>query len=82
MDKNRILEKITKIVHENMPETNGETFTRDTVINRDVGIDSMNFILIVCKIEAEFNIHIQDKKWMKLTTMGEIVDTVYGLINK
>lgn len=82
MDKSMILEKITKIVHENMPETKDETFTKDTVINRDAGIDSMNFILIVCKIEAEFNIHIQDKKWMKLTTMGEIVDTVYGLINK
>lgn len=82
MDKNTILEKITEIVHENMPETKGETFTRDTVINRDAGIDSMNFILIICKIEAAFHIRIQDKKWMKLTTMGEIVDTVYGLVNK
>ena len=81
MDKTEILEKITDIVHESMPETKGETFTESTVINRDAGIDSMNFILIICKIEAEFHIHIEDKKWMKLSTMGEIADTVQGLVH-
>ena len=82
MDEKIILEKLIQIVHECMPETVNETFTMDSVVNRDIGMDSMNFIFVICKIEAEFNIRIPDKKWMKLSTVGDIVNTVKALVDK
>ncbi len=78
MTRDEILEKIVAIIHEALPETKKEALTMDTVVNRDVGLDSMNFIMIICRIEGEFGIRIPDRKWMKLQTLGEVVAAVEG----
>ena len=76
MTKQEIFDKLLDIVHEAMPQTKNETITSDTIINRDVGVDSMNFILVICRTELAFDIEIPDDKWTGLSTMGDIVDMI------
>ena len=36
----------------------------------------MGFILIITKLEAEFNAEVPDHKWNRLTTLGDLVDAI------
>ena len=54
----------------------------DTVINTDTGIDSMGFVLIICKLEALFNVRIPERQWKKLSTLGDVVDAISNRLSK
>ena len=45
-----------------------------------MGMDSMNFILVICKLEAEFGVKIPNRLWKKLSTLGDVLDALqkYG----
>ena len=49
----------------------------DSVINTETAIDSMGFVLVICKLEALFNVRIPERKWQKLQTLGDVVDALY-----
>ncbi len=58
------------------PELSGLKLEKDTVLNKDLGVDSMNFILIICKIEAAFNVSIPDEDMMQLSTVQDVIDEI------
>ena len=76
MTRQEILEKTKKIVYDCVPELEGVEINEDSVVNTDMGMDSMNFILVICKLEAEFNVRIPNRQWNKLSTLGEVVDAI------
>ena len=76
MTRQEILEKTKKIVYDCVPELAGVEINEDSVVNTDMGMDSMNFILVICKLEAEFNVRIPNRQWTKLSTLGEVVDAI------
>lgn len=82
MTQEEILRRVVGIIRTVMPETKTEDLTRDTVVNRDMGLDSLQFIMVICKIEGEFGIEIPDRRWMKLQTLGEVADTVSAALEK
>ena len=76
MTRKEILEKTIKIVCDCLPELADTSLTEDTVINTDAGIDSMGFTLIICRIEAAFDIKIPDRRWRRLQTLGDVVTEI------
>ena len=52
----------------------------DTVINTETAIDSMGFVLVICKLEALFDVRIPERQWKKLQTLGDVVDAIYKRI--
>ena len=76
MTRQEIFEKTIEIVHECVPETEEQELTETTVINTDTAIDSMGFTLIICRLEAVFDIRIPDRKWQKLSTVGDVVSEI------
>ena len=76
MDRKELFDRTVKIVHDCVPELDGVELTEDSVINTDMGMDSMNFILVICKLEAEFDVRIPNKLWSKLSTLGEVLDAI------
>lgn len=76
MTRQEILERTVRIVHSCIPELDGVELTADTVLNTDMGIDSMSFILVICKLEEEFGVRIPDRQWNKLSTLGEVADAI------
>ncbi len=79
MSEQEIFDKLKEIIAVCMPELNIDEITMDSVINRDLGVDSMNFVLIVCKIEAAFDIRIPDRVWPKLSSVRDVVAQIQSL---
>ena len=73
MTRAEITEKCKKIIYDCMPELSGVEIDENSVVNTDMGMDSMNFILVICKLEALFDAKIPQKQWEKLSTLGEVV---------
>ena len=42
----------------------------------------MGFILVITKLEGEFNAKVPDEEWDKITTLGELVDQIYKYAEK
>lgn len=76
MTRQEIFDRTVKIVRDCVPELEGTELTEDSVVNTDMGMDSMNFILVICKLEAEFDIRIPNRQWNKLTTLGEVISAI------
>ena len=76
MTREEIMEKTVKIIYDCVPELEGVELKEDTVVNTDMGMDSMNFILVICKLEAEFDVRIPNRQWNKLSTLGQVIDAV------
>lgn len=76
MTREEIMQKTVKIIYDCVPELEGAPLKEDTVVNTDMGMDSMNFILVICKLEAEFDVRIPNRQWNKLSTLGEVIDAI------
>lgn len=79
--KEQIQSNIAKLVKQYIPSLQNEEITRETPINSK-GYESLNYILIICTLESDYGVKIPDKVWMKLDTVGDVVDTVYDMAEK
>ena len=80
MTRQELYERTVKIIRYCVPELADMEITEDSVVNTDMGMDSMNFILVICKLEAEFGVKIPNRLWKKLSTLGDVLDALqkYG----
>lgn len=76
MSDQEMMQELLKIIRVCLPETETETITMDTVINRDLGADSMSFIMIMTKAEAVFNVRIPEETWKDLATVRDVIGAV------
>ncbi len=76
MTRQEIFDRTVKIIRDCVPELQGAELKEDTVVNTDIGMDSMNFILVICKLEAEFDVRIPNRQWNRLSTLGEVIDAI------
>ena len=82
MTREEVLEKIRKVIVDCVPEMITEELNEDTVINTETAIDSMGFVLVICKLEALFDIRIPERQWQKLSTMGDVADAIMKRLPK
>ena len=82
MTRDEVLEKIRQVIHDCVPELATTELTENTVINTETAIDSMGFILVICKLEALFNVRIPERQWQKLSTMGDVADAIMKRLPK
>ena len=80
--REEVLAKTIKIIQDNVPDMFGSELKEDTVLNAEGNVDSMGFILVVTKLEGEFNALIPDDEWDKIRTLGDLVDTVMKYAEK
>ena len=77
MSREEVLEKTKGVIFDCFPDLKDQELTEDTVINNETAIDSMGFVLIICKLEALFDVRIPERQWKKLQTRGDVVDAIY-----
>ena len=82
MTREEVLDKIRKVIRDSVPEMVGAELNEDTVINTETAIDSMGFILVICRLEAMFNVRIPERQWKKLSTMGDVADAILKAMPK
>ena len=76
MTRQEILEQTKDVIFECVPELEGTELREDTVINTDAAIDSMGFTLVICRLEAKFDVRIPNRQWQKLSTLDDVVDAI------
>lgn len=76
MTRQEVLEKTIKVIRDCAPELGDRELSEDSVVNTDMAIDSMGFILIICRLEALFDVRIPQRQWQKLSTLGDVVDAI------
>ena len=82
MSREEVIEKIRQVIRDCVPDLNADELTEDSVINTDTAIDSMGFILVICKLEAMFDVRIPERQWQKLSTMGDVADAILKRLPK
>ncbi len=76
MSREEVLEKTKGVIFDCFPDLKDQELNEDTVINTETAIDSMGFVLIICKLEALFDVRIPERQWKKLQTLGDVVDAI------
>ena len=76
MERAEIITKIKSVITDCFPEVDVSAIEEDTVINTETSIDSMGFVLVICKLEAMFDIRIPERQWNKLSTLGDVADAI------
>ena len=76
MTRQEVLEKTKKVISDCFPDMDVNALTEDSVINTETAIDSMGFVLVICKLEALFNVKIPERQWSKLQTLGDVTDAI------
>ena len=76
MTRQEIIETVSKMAGELVPDLEGVILSEDSTINTDTGMDSMSMILLVTKVESRFNITIPEDEWDTIQTLGELVDKI------
>ena len=82
MTRAEVLEKIRGVIFDCFPDMAGQDIQEGTVINTDTAIDSMGFVLVICKLEALFDVRIPERQWSKLMTMGDVADAILKRLPK
>ncbi len=76
MDRTELIEKIKSVISDCFPDMDVKSLQEDSVINTETAIDSMGFVLVICKLEALFDIRIPERQWQKLSTLGDVADAI------
>ena len=77
MTRQEVLDQTKKIIYDCFPDMKDVDLQEDTVINTETAIDSMGFVLVICKLEALFDVRIPERQWKKLQTLGDVVDAIW-----
>ena len=80
MTRQEVLDQTRKIIYDSFPDMKDVDLQEDTVINTETAIDSMGFVLVICKLEALFDVRIPVRQWKKLQTLGDVVDAIWKKI--
>jgi acyl carrier protein len=77
MTRQDVLEKTKRIIFDCFQDMEETGLEENSVINTETAIDSMGFVLVICKLEALFDVKIPERQWKKLQTLGDVVDAIY-----
>lgn len=77
-----IFKKVVEIADENLPEVKPDEMKMDSTIEGDLGLDSLALVLVMSKIETEFDVLFPEVGWDRMETVGDVVHTVEKLLAK
>ena len=71
-----MIKKIKCLIFETVNIDKSTTINEDTVILRDLNLDSLELVSLVCAVEDEFDVEIPDKDIKKIITVGDLISFI------
>ena len=71
-----MIENLKQILRDTIDVDTNIEIDENTVILRDLNVDSLEMVELVCAVEDEFDIEIADKKIKSLVTIGDLIDYI------
>ncbi|MDO4891569.1 MAG: acyl carrier protein [Coriobacteriaceae bacterium] len=65
-----------EIMAQDLPEDYNPEMTDDEPLIVEGGVDSLGFIQVLTKLEAEFNAHVPDEEWWEVSSLNELADAI------
>lgn len=78
--KKQILESIRNIVKENLYIHNVE-LTPSSHLRNDLGLDSLDILEIIFKLEEEYNVKLPDLDEHEINLVQDVIDAFYDKIS-
>lgn len=76
-----MIETLKEIVT-NYVDVNTDEITRDTKLLADLGLTSLDLVMISDEIEKEFNIELPARLYASIKTVGDLLDYLENNANK
>lgn len=78
MDRDAIFEKVVEIANDTLSLADDVELDEQTNL-RDLGADSFDLLELVTTIEDEFGLTLDDEAVAKVSTIGEVVDSIVAV---
>ena len=83
MDKSQIQKELKEIIAVYVPEKKIlENLTLEHDLINDLKINSAHIVDIVLDVEEKFDIMIEDEAILKMGTIGQAIEVIYGKVQK
>lgn len=64
------------IMAQDLPEDYNPAITDDEPFIVEGGIDSLGFISVLTKLEAEYDAHVPDEEWWNVSTLNDLAAAI------
>lgn len=71
-----MIDKINEILHRTVRVDSQKKLDEKTIILRDLKMNSMELVSLICAIEDEFDIEIPDKALNRIITIGDLMSFI------
>ena len=68
-----MLDILKKLLNETSGIEKDFSLGEDTVISRDLKLNSLEIIALICSVEDEFDISVDDKDIKSIVTIGDLI---------
>lgn len=79
MTRNEILAKMKGVLSVVRPSVNVDNIDFDTLLVRDLALDSLSMLLMGLALEKEFDVRFGDN--VRFETINDVCDTLAGLLD-
>lgn len=79
LTKNEIFEKVLTIIEQQLGVSSNKIELSSTIQN-DLGADSLDSLELVTRIEELFNVDIPQHEVLQIETVGDIVNSLEGIL--
>ena len=69
-------QKVISVIRDNVEEKQDVDITPGSELVRDLGIDSLNYLLILYQLEQEFSISLDEMNFSRLKTVSDICNNL------
>ncbi len=82
MSHDEIIKRLGTILTEKMKkEIDMDKVTNDSMLQEDIGIDSLEVVELLYEIEQEFNVSISDDEATGLKNVNDVVENIKSKLN-
>ena len=65
-----------EIMAQDLPEDYDPAISDDEPLIVEGGVDSLGFIQVLTKLEAEFDAHVPDEEWWDIKSLNALADAI------
>lgn len=76
-----MIEELRELFYQ-VVEDNSQVINEDTLIHKDLKINSLDIITLICNVEEKFDISISDKEVKSLVTVADVIKCIEDKMNK
>lgn len=76
MSEQKTIDRVIKIISEQLELDPNKELTESTSVVDDLGADSLEVIELIMKMEEEFGVELPEEETTKLKTVGDIVKAI------